>query len=348
MAANYWTSTQRQFWLFTREKLADIWDDLAERDLAIFQQFGGIPDRRFIRIYLKEQLVRLSKRLATRQQALATCLVYVHRYLVSNPIYTVNPYLLLSTAYYLASKTEEAPHHIRLVIAEARQLWPEFITGDVSRIGEMEFSLISEMRSQLIVWHPYRTLLDLRDNSSLELSTGEVNLAWSIINDSYMTDLPLTCPPHLIAVTALFLAIVLPPNKTSVGPPSLPHSQGMSSLPGSFHSIGGRGGVADDLHNSILGLSQQGIPTTAASDHGKSTECSTDEASIKSQAISAASASERVQRIVRFLAESEVDLEQMAEAIQDMICLYEVWEQYSEKTVKDVLARYIKGRGLDK
>jgi cyclin-C len=212
----------------------------------------------------------------------------------------------------------------------------------------MEFSLISEMRSQLIVWHPYRTLLDLRDNSSLELSPGEVGLAWSNINDRYMTDLPLTCPPHLIAVTALFLAIVLPPNNTSVGPPSLPHSQGMSALPGSFHSIGGRSGVVDDLHNSLLSLSQQGIPATAASDSDKSTEGSTDEASIKSRAISAATASEKVQRIVRFLAESEVDLEQMAEAIQDMICLYEVWEQYNDKTVKDALARYIKGRGLDK
>lgn len=35
-----------------------------------------------------------------------------------------NPYLLLATAFYLASKVEECPQHIRLVAQEANHLWP--------------------------------------------------------------------------------------------------------------------------------------------------------------------------------------------------------------------------------
>ena len=57
---------------------------------------------------------------------------------------------------------------------------------------------------------------------------------------------------------------------------------------------------------------------------------------------------EKIQRMIRFLAESEVNLKQMAEATQELISLYELWEQYSERAVKDAFSRYIKGRGLDK
>lgn len=57
---------------------------------------------------------------------------------------------------------------------------------------------------------------------------------------------------------------------------------------------------------------------------------------------------EKIQRMTRFLAESEVDLKQMAEATQELISLYELWEQYNERPVKEAFSRYIKGRGLDK
>lgn len=43
------------------------------------------------------------------------------------------------------------------------------------------------------------------------MSNEEVSLASNIINDHYNTDLPLIYPPHVIAVTAIFLAVVLRP-----------------------------------------------------------------------------------------------------------------------------------------
>src|SRR5438046_562783 len=134
MAANYWSSTQRRFWLFTRDSLAEIREEREAQDRGSLSQYP-LPDQRLINIYIKECINKLSKRLTTRQQAFATAMVYIHRYLLFVPIRTVNIYLLISTAFYLASKTEESPHHIRLVIAEARSLWPEFIPGDVARIG---------------------------------------------------------------------------------------------------------------------------------------------------------------------------------------------------------------------
>ncbi|KAH8629522.1 RNA polymerase II holoenzyme cyclin-like subunit [Alternaria alternata] len=81
--------------------------------------------------------------------------------------------------------------------------------NDVSKIGECEFTLISEMNSQLILHHPYRSLAELQ--TQFQLTQEENALAWSIINDHYLTDLPLLHAPHVIAITAMFLAVVLKP-----------------------------------------------------------------------------------------------------------------------------------------
>lgn len=82
--------------------------------------------------------------------------------------------------------------------------------NDISKIGECEFSLISEMNSQLIIHHPYRSLAELQANH-FQLTQEENALAWSIINDHYLTDLSLLHAPHVIAITAMTLAVMLKP-----------------------------------------------------------------------------------------------------------------------------------------
>ena len=347
MAANYWTSTQRRFWLFTDSQLASIRSSQMTQNNNALSQYP-LPDRRHILIFLKEQLLRLSRRLPTRQQCLATTLVYIHRYLLTHPLQNVNPYLLLTTAIYLASKTEESPHHIRVVLGEARQFWPEFVPGDVSRIGEMEFSLISEMRSQLIIWHPYRTLMELRgpkegaegedQGGGLDLTPEEANMAWNIVNDSYLTDLPLTCPPHVIAIMAIFVAVALQPSVKAPIPGRLPARFPLPNNPNdviannspseSLQGLGGRQGISAALSSSLAGGGN--------ADGGK----------VNGGAPIVAS--ERMQQVIRFLAQSTVNLEQVINASQEILSLYEVWETYSERGVRDALTRVIRARGLDK
>jgi cyclin C len=67
------------------------------------------------------------------------------------------------------------------------------------------------MNSQLIIHHPYRSLAELQ--TQFQLTQEENALAWSIINDHYLTDLPLLHAPHVIATTAMFLAVVLKPTQ---------------------------------------------------------------------------------------------------------------------------------------
>ncbi|KAL2808998.1 cyclin-like protein [Aspergillus granulosus] len=302
MAANYWASTQRRHWLFTRERLAEIRESLREKDKVAYSQFP-LPDQRLLNIYFSQQLGRLGKRMSTRQQALATAQVYIKRYYTKNEIRSTNPYLVLTTAFYLACKMEECPQHIRFVVGEARGLWPEFIAPDVSKIGECEFCLISEMHSQLIVHHPYRTLSDLQPE--LALTSDEVALAWSVINDHYLTDLPLLYPPHVIAVMAIIVAVVFKP----------------SSQTSSYgHPAPIAGAMREGGMNILAALGDKG----------------------------GAGPPERIQKLITWLAESEVDIKAVIECTQELVSLYEVWEQYSEKNCKELLGRMVKSKSLDK
>lgn len=142
MAANYWASTQRRHWQFSRETLADIRQKLEDDDRALVQQYP-LPDRRLLSQFFSQrrnshllhaadfltevhstELAKLGKRLIVRQQPLATAQVYLRRFYSKVEIRRTNPYLILATALYLACKMEECPQHIRVVVSEARQLWP--------------------------------------------------------------------------------------------------------------------------------------------------------------------------------------------------------------------------------
>lgn len=70
------------------------------------------------------------------------------------------------------------------------------------------------MSSQMIVHHPYRSLTILQN--TFNLSQEEAALAWSIINDTYMTDMPLMVAPHTIAIMSILLALVLRPSVTGL------------------------------------------------------------------------------------------------------------------------------------
>lgn len=302
MAANYWASSQRRHWQFSRETLADIRQKLEDDDRALVQQYP-LPDRRLLSQFFSQQLAKLGKRLIVRQQPLATAQVYLRRFYSKVEIRRTNPYLILATALYLACKMEECPQHIRVVVSEARQLWPDFIISDVSKLGECEFYLISEMNSQLIIHHPYRTLQDLQ--STLSMAQDDTSLAWSIINDHYMTDLPLLYPPHVIAVTAIFLALTLKPTQA-----------GLQAAASTAAALSSATPIPKDQPGS-----GNGVPNTQQ---------------------------KKVQNLVSWLAEGEIDIKAAVECSQEIISLYDVLEQYTEKTCKEQIARFVKARGLDK
>ena len=145
MAANYWASTQRLYWQFSRIELQEILLNQENKDQPLTQQYP-LPDRRMLSIFYNQQLGKLAKRMSVRQQALATAQLYIRRFYVQVDVRNTNPYLLLVTALYLACKVEESPQHIRVVVDHAKNLWPG--EGWLRSYGSPSRSYISQTSSR--------------------------------------------------------------------------------------------------------------------------------------------------------------------------------------------------------
>lgn len=55
MAANYWESTQRRFWQFTKDELAAIRQRLEDEDPNLVQMFP-LPQLRHLNIYFNQRI----------------------------------------------------------------------------------------------------------------------------------------------------------------------------------------------------------------------------------------------------------------------------------------------------
>ncbi|KAK0741776.1 cyclin-like protein [Apiosordaria backusii] len=343
MAANFWESTQRRYWQFTKGELAAMRQKLEDEDPNLVQMFP-LPQLRHINIYLNQQINRLAKRLGVRQQGLATAQVYIKRFYTRVEIRRTNPYLLVATALYLACKMEECPQHIRLIVQEARGLWPEQFHGqDTSKLGECEFFLISEMSSQLIVHQPYRTLTNLQ--GEFNLTQDEVQAAWQVINDHYMTDLPLLYPPHVIGLTAILLAIVCFNRQNAAGGAN---ATGAGGLVMAANALAHAQAQSQARMAAMGGNSGPGTPTLtpqgSIAGGGSFSSQGGGEGVNPIEKIRAA----KLQRFTKWLAESNVDIEGMIDCTQELVSFYECHEGYDDKDVREKIIRFVKARGLDK
>lgn len=177
----------------------------------------------------------------------------------------------------------------------------DHVHPDISKLGECEFWLISELDAQLIIHHPYRSLRELE--TILNLTPDEVALSWSVVNDHYLTNLPFIHAPHLIALAAIVLAVVIRPGSSSQ-------------------------------------QSQQTAPVAAKLTQSNGATHSKPESGHSSQS--------KAQFLMGWLARSNIDMEALVDCIQELIALYAVLEQYSEKTCKEQLGNLVKARGVNK
>ncbi|GMM34717.1 cyclin-dependent protein serine/threonine kinase regulator [Saccharomycopsis crataegensis] len=358
MSANYWNSSQRLHWQFTREELSE-----KRRNIEVLENqlmaAGALPlhlkDIEYdynMRIYLHNLVHKLGRRLGLRAIPITTAEVYLSRFLLNVSLKEINIYLLVTTCIYLACKVEECPHHIRSISNEARNLWPQYIPHDLTKLAEFEFYLIEEMENYLIIHNPYRSLGQIRNilastdfahidnynsnngmnnidggnngnyrdgyksygdlSSGLDPSNGklydgvnclilhqdELQVSWSIINDSYITDLSLIFPPHIISLGAIYIAVVL---RCS----AMMNDRASSA-------ILRRAGV--DLPN------KPGTTNTGPNIEG------------------------RMNILTNFMGISNIDLNEVIEAVQEILTLYEVWEAYDENKLRKKVQKLFMNR----
>lgn len=383
MAANFWESTQRRNWLFTKEELAARRQQLDNEDPSLVAMYP-LPEWIHLYNYFNYQMLRLAKNLSIRQQAIATAQVYMKRFYTCVDIRSTNPTLVLVTAVYLACKMEEMPLHIRNVSLEAKKVWPmEAPSLEIAKIGECEFWLISEMSAQLIVHQPYRTLTALQQD--FQLANDDHVLAVSFLNDHFMTDLPLLYAPHTIALAAIMLALVLRLSKAAsnstanaagqqggsgqASPLGISLATGLTMLqqavaakamasggsgPTNLSSGGAQSGSGPQKNqqNQAYQLTpqQQELYRQQQVQQQQLQQQQQQQQQTKQPETQAKDSTQKekskLQRFAAWLSESGVDIEAMIDCTQELITFYECQESYNEQITRDQINRFVKARGL--
>lgn len=178
----------------------------------------------------------LGEQLKLRQQVIATATVYFKRFYARNSLKCIDPLLLAPTCVGLASKVEEfgvisnsrlittcstvgrytlfllrfleemfkiilktCPFHFFFPVKnKLSYAYTTDFPYRTNNILECEFYLLENLDCCLIVYQPYRPLLQLlQDIGHDEQLFG---LAWRVVNDSLRTDVCLLYPPYQIAI----------------------------------------------------------------------------------------------------------------------------------------------------
>ncbi|KAK2726163.1 cyclin-C-like [Artemia franciscana] len=208
MAGNYWQSSHYQQWLVDKQDLVRD----RNHDLSI------ISDEEYqkIMIFYANFLQVLGEQLKLRQQVIATATVYFKRFYSRNSLKCIDPLLLGPTAILLASKVEEfgVISNSRLITTSQTVVKSKYgyafqqeFPYRANHILECEFYLLENMDCCLVVYQPYRPLLQYAGDLSLDDQT--LGLAWKIVNDSLRTDVSLLFPPYQIALACLQIACVI-------------------------------------------------------------------------------------------------------------------------------------------
>jgi cyclin-C len=175
----------------------------------------------------------LGEHLKLRQQVIATATVYFKRFYSKHSLKSIDPLLLAPTCVFLSSKVEEfgVISNTRLITTcqNVGQYQAFFIPVAFSvfaiielflyafsvknkfnyaytqefpyrtnHILECEFYLLENLDCCLIVYQPYRPLLQFASDAGLDDTL--LALAWRVVNDSLRTDACLFFPPYQIAL----------------------------------------------------------------------------------------------------------------------------------------------------
>lgn len=323
MATDFWASSQFKRWIVDRATL--------RRARAEDLQYAGDPELLdLLNIFFANVIAKLGKKLSLRQRVIATATVFFRRFYLKNSYAETDPFMVIAACCYVAAKAEEFPVHIKNVVTEARLLFGgeeyggiKSFPSDNSKLAEMEFYLVDDLECDLIVFHPYRTLLALcgKENSSavveaeagelgagiddgsrywgtgegkLELQETALQTAWLIINDTYRSDLCLLYPPHMIAIAAIYLTLV-------------------------FHA---------PTYASIRSQSQNGS-TSQLSSQPQSSQSSPHNPRRSSRS-SSSQPKKPSQDVIGFMAGLNVNMEVIASIAQEIISLYTLWDRYNE------------------
>jgi cyclin-C len=202
MAANFWVSSHHKNWLRYSETISLTCKATNARDSAVF----SLDEVKRTKVIFCRVISELAVKSGLRQRVAATAIVYFKRFYVRFCLTDHDPRLIAPVALYLAAKVEEHTLPAKVIIAHMASIYPTLdhtYPYTVSHIYDYEFKLIAALDFDLIIFHPYRPMVQYCTDAQL---TDLLATAWPILNDSYLADVCLHYPPYLIAIACIYLA----------------------------------------------------------------------------------------------------------------------------------------------
>uniref|UniRef100_H3DFU8 Cyclin C n=2 Tax=Tetraodon nigroviridis TaxID=99883 RepID=H3DFU8_TETNG len=208
MAGNFWQSSHYLQWVLDKQDLMKE----RQKDLKYLSE----EEYWKLQIFFANVIQALGEHLKLRQQVIATATVYFKRfyarltllkmcsfYKMLSPVKT----LLVLQEFGVVSNTRLISAATSVLKTRFSHAFPKEFPYRMNHILECEFYLLELMDCCLIVYHPYRPLLQYVQDMGQEDML--LPLAWRIVNDTYRTDLCLLYPPFMIALACLHVACVV-------------------------------------------------------------------------------------------------------------------------------------------
>jgi len=185
---------------------------------AADQERGFTPeDVKLLKNQFSHYIKVLGSHTKVRQRVVATAIAYFRRIYTRKSFSEYDPRLVAPTCLYLASKAEESTVQAKLLVFYMKKIRMNFTSlftpaddkahrYDIKDVLEMEMRLLEALDYYLVIYHPYRPLIQLLQDGNL---TDFTSYTWSLVNDSYRTDLILMYPPFMIALACIYIASVL-------------------------------------------------------------------------------------------------------------------------------------------
>ncbi|KAE9554142.1 hypothetical protein FO519_002622 [Halicephalobus sp. NKZ332] len=216
MAGDFWKSSHYEQWILDKQ---DLLRNRAE-DLKILTE----EEYQKTMIYFVNYIHSLVNdgNLGCREHMIATACVFFRRFYAVRSLKDIDPFLMAHTCLFLASRVDECGiiaskslYNALTMTSKTRPWFPTIpeheIKGHMRLINEAEFYLLEILDCCLIVYHPYRTLLQIMTDVLKENPKEKevVFDAWKIVNDSLRSDACLLFPPHQIAVASFMISVTL-------------------------------------------------------------------------------------------------------------------------------------------
>ncbi|GAB9464631.1 hypothetical protein Gpo141_00002060 [Globisporangium polare] len=205
MGMNFWHSTHYLYWMKDVTK-----NDLRKRN-PLDRKYLTEDEIDSIHLANISLLEEIGPRLRVRQIIIYTAIMFYRRFYQTQSFVNFDPHLVVGTVFFLASKVEES----QLSLATVASVLHHYTTTGVDEdeamytfqdkdILECEFYVVEALQFDLILHHPFPSLLQFLDE--FEIHEECLQFAWQLVQYSYRTDIIILHPPFMVAYAAAYIS----------------------------------------------------------------------------------------------------------------------------------------------